>query len=129
MTMREEKSMSPRSKKIDFKKLPQIVEPQNDLVLKQLLSAEESNGALSVTWVELDGKHRPLISHSRLRVYVVISGSFTFTVNESVVYHLEKNDALTLNPGSRYSLSGNGEYVVLNVPAFTQDDDEYLSGH
>lgn len=121
--------MSPRSKKIDFKKLPQIVEPQNDLVLKQLLSAEESNGALSVTWVELDGKHRPLISHSRLRVYVVISGSFTFTVNESVVYHLEKNDALTLNPGSRYSLSGNGEYVVLNVPAFTQDDDEYLSGH
>jgi len=117
--------LSSFARKIDFSELPEIAEPTNNLMLKQILSTLDSSGALSITWVAINGSHELLISHSQLRIYLVISGNLSFTVNGSDTHNLQKNDVLTLSSGSRYSLIGAGEYVVLNVPAFEEGDDEY----
>jgi len=56
-----------------------------------------------------------------------MGGNVTFTVNQIDTYTLKKNDVLTLNAGDSYSLRGSGEYVVMNLPAFTAGDDEYVT--
>ena len=121
--------MSSLSRKIDFSELPEIAEPANDLVLKKILTNLDSSGALSISWVAIDGSHEALISHSQLRIYLVMSGNLSVTVIGSNVHSLGKNDVLTLSRGSHYSLTGVGEYIVVNVPAFEEGDDEYLDDY
>ena len=121
--------MSTFARKIDFSELPEIAELANDLVLKKVLTTLDSSGALSITWVEINGSHEALISHSQLRIYLVISGNLSVTVSGSNVYSLGKNDVFTLSRGSRYSLTGAGEYVVMNLPAFEEGDDEYFDDY
>ena len=108
--------MSSFSRKIDFSELPEIAEPANDLVLKKILTNLDSSGALSISWVAINGS-------------LVMSGNLSVTVIGSNVYSLGKNDVLTLSRGSHYSLTGVGEYIVVNVPAFEEGDDEYLDDY
>jgi mannose-6-phosphate isomerase-like protein (cupin superfamily) len=112
--------------KIEFLKLHEITELTNHLVLKQIISNKDFNGSLSLTWVKIDGQHQPLRTHSQLRVYIIISGSFSFQIENRRTHQLEKHDVLTLEAGTSYSLFGKGEYIVLNAPAFKDGDDEYL---
>ena len=49
--------MSTFARKIDFSELPEIAELANDLVLKKVLTTLDSSGALSITWVEINGSH------------------------------------------------------------------------
>ena len=121
--------MSTFARKIDFSELPEIAELANDLVLKKVLTTLDSTGALSITWVAITGSHEALISHSQLRIYFVISGNLSVTVSGLKVHNLGKNDVLTLSCGSRYSLTGVGEYIVINVPAFEEGDDEYFDDY
>ena len=95
--------MSSFSRKIDFSELPEIAEPANDLVLKKILTNLDSSGALSISWVAINGSHEALISHSQLRIYLVMSGNLSVTVIGSNVHSLGKNDVLTLSSfsGSR----------------------------
>lgn len=118
--------MSAGANKIEFLKLHEITELTNHLVLKQIISNKDFNGTFSMTWVKIDGQHQPLRTHSQLRVYFIISGSFSFLVENGQSHQLEKDDVLTLEAGSSYSLFGKGEYVVMNAPAFKDGDDEYL---
>jgi mannose-6-phosphate isomerase-like protein (cupin superfamily) len=113
-------------KKYSFLGSNEILEPLNNLVLRQIISNEDHDGAISLTWVSIDGEHKTLCTHSKLRVYFVISGELEFEIDGTHSLLLKKHDALTLESGSTYSLTGTAEYLVLNSPAFVDGDDEYL---
>lgn len=72
--------------------------------------------------------HRRLRSHRTTRTYLVLTGTFTFTVEDQAVRTVPTGDVLVLPPGTAYGLAGRGSYLVLNTPAFAHGDDEYLDG-
>jgi len=104
-------------------------ESGNDLVLRTLVMARATAGALSVTWVRIDGTHRRLRSTRTARIYYLISGALDFDVREAGISHqvaLVAGEVLILEPGAAYSLTGAAEYLVLNAPAFRDGDDDYV---
>jgi len=103
-----------------------IAEPQNDLVLRTLVSASPTGSEVSVTWVQLDGRHRRLRSVRTTRIYYVLEGSFVFEVNSDRPVTVGKADLLVLKPGAEYALSGSGAYLVINAPAYQDGDDVYV---
>ena len=103
-----------------------IAEPQNDLVLRTLVSASPTGSEVSVTWVQLDGRHRRLRSVRTTRIYYVLEGSFDFEINSEKTVSVGKADLVILKSGTEYALSGTGAYLVINAPAYQDGDDVYL---
>ncbi len=112
--------------KYEFAGTEIITEGRNNLIMKKMLSAEDSEDSVSVVWVKIDGKHLLLKTHSKMRLYFILEGSFTFIVDEGREVLLSKNDLLTLPQSTIYSFWGVGEYLVMNTPAFKDGDDEYI---
>lgn len=106
--------------------MPKILEPENNLELKTLLNSAKSNGAISVSEVEISGEHRRLRTNSILRTYYLVSGSLEFEVDGETGIVLNEGDLLTLKQGCEYSLTGVAKYLVMNTPAFEDGDDTYL---
>ena len=106
--------------------VPVISEPSNALTLQTLLNSDASDGAISVTEVEIMGEHQSLQTNSQLRTYYLISGNLEFTINDEGQIFLSAGDLLTLTKGAKYSLVGNAKYLVINTPAFKAGDDIYL---
>ena len=103
-----------------------VAEPQNHLSFKSLLNSIEFDGAISVTKVAIEGKHLELITKSNVRIYILISGHLSFSIEDQSGIELQPGVILTLAAGTKYSLEGKGEYFVINAPAFKESDDEYI---
>ena len=103
-----------------------IQEPMNNLTLKSLLTKAETDGLISVTEVQIDGRHKRLITNSKLRTYFLIAGDISFVIDLKPVVRLLPGDVLTIAQGSEYELFGTGKYLVINTPAFEAGDDTYL---
>ncbi|MBN9608384.1 MAG: hypothetical protein J0I11_03595 [Actinobacteria bacterium] len=108
-----------------FQGIPETLEPDNNLTLKTLLTAHDSGGALSITWVSLHGPHRRLRHHRCFRSYVVLTGSMELRVDGFENVTLESGDSATVPTGRVYDLSGTCEYLVINSPGYAEGDDEY----
>ena len=102
-----------------------IAEPDNHLALSPLLSAEDCGGALSVTWVTIDGRHRRLRTHRSTRVYAVLDGSLQIETDGEPPAVLVSGEVAAIPRGSVYALAGTATYLVVNAPAFIEGDDEY----
>jgi quercetin dioxygenase-like cupin family protein len=105
-----------------------VLEPENGLSMRALVTGRHSGDALSLTEVELDGVHRRLRSRRTTRTYYVLEGSFDFQVERAPGVLVRAGEALVLAAGTAYGLAGRGRYLVLNTPAFRDGDDEYLDG-
>ncbi|MEJ6626866.1 MAG: hypothetical protein QNL32_03280 [Actinomycetes bacterium] len=105
---------------------PVIPEPENSLKLKTLLNSMKSDGAISVTEVEISGEHRRLKTNSILRTYYLLSGSLEFEIDGEPGINMQVGDILTLKQDCEYSLKGSAKYLVINTPAFKDGDDTYL---
>jgi mannose-6-phosphate isomerase-like protein (cupin superfamily) len=101
-------------------------EPDNELLLRALVSATDTDGDVSVTWVQLSGRHRRLRTARSSRVYLVLTGAVTMRVGRDAPQLLEAGQLLVVLAGTPYELSGIGTYLVINAPAFQPGDDEYL---
>ena len=101
-------------------------EPANHLTFKALLDSSEYAGAISATKVSIQGKHLELVTKSHVRIYILISGHLTFSIENESGIELKLGSLLTLASGTKYSLEGDGEYFVINAPAFKESDDEYI---
>lgn len=111
---------------IVFAEIGWVAEDENELRLKPLLGKHNGNNDLSVTWVELQGRHRMLRSGGTSRLYQILSGTFMFEIREKSPIHASAGDQVLLAPYTVYGLQGSGEYLVINVPAFSPGDDEYI---
>src|SRR5579884_3238027 len=92
--------------------LPEVVEPSNDLVMRALVGARDSDNALSVTWVRLSGRHRRLRSDRSTRVYYIIEGAATFAVGGDEPVEARRGDAVVIPRAIPYELWGETEYLV-----------------
>jgi hypothetical protein len=118
--------MSGKYELISNQSTRELPEPENNLILKTLLNSIKSDGAISVTEVEISGEHRRLRTNSILRTYYLVSGSLEFTIDGEPGINMQSGDVLTLKEGCEYSLKGNAKYLVINTPAFKDGDDTYL---
>lgn len=107
---------------IDWKK-----EEDNHIRYKQLITALKHGTDISVTLVEIDGEHLELCTDSSSRVYVLLSGEFTFTIAGST-FAAVTEDIILIPRGEIYSFRGVGKYLVINGPAFQSGDDIYSDG-
>jgi mannose-6-phosphate isomerase-like protein (cupin superfamily) len=103
-----------------------LSEPDNDLLLRALVAAQDSDGDISVTWVQLSGRHRRLRTTRSTRVYLVLTGAVTVRLAGGAPELLEAGQLVVVSAGTPYELSGVGTYLVINAPAFRPGDDEYL---
>jgi mannose-6-phosphate isomerase-like protein (cupin superfamily) len=103
---------------------PDVTAPEDDLVLRALLRADECP-ELSVTQVRLAGRHRPLRTYRSTRVYYVLEGAAEFAVGGAEPVRAESGDVVVVPRGERYWLAGNLSYLVVNAPAFVEGDDVY----
>jgi len=103
-----------------------IDEPSNSALVFPLGRLDRDGASISVTQVEIDGRHRTLASRRAPRSYYVVSGSVHFTLDGGEPLLLGANDLLVIPRGCRYSLEGRATYLVINSPAFEPDDDVYF---
>lgn len=102
-------------------------QPDNDLLLRVLVSASDTDGDVSVSWVQLSGRHRRLRTTRSTRVYLVLTGAVTMRLGSDVPQLLGAGQLLVVSACIPYELSGVGTYLVINAPAFQPGDDEYLA--
>jgi mannose-6-phosphate isomerase-like protein (cupin superfamily) len=106
--------------------VPVIAEPANDLQLRQLVTAAASAGDLSITSVQLAGRHRRLQTTRSTRVYVVLTGSIIMQIGDDEPERVDAGELLVVPRGVAYELAGTGTYLVINAPGFVEGDDDYL---
>jgi quercetin dioxygenase-like cupin family protein len=103
-----------------------IDEPNNAAVVFPLGRFEEGASSTSITRVVIDGRHRKLASNRSVRLYFVLSGELTFFLGDGGPTRIATGDLLSIPRGCPYSLEGHAEYLVMNSPAFEEDDDYYF---
>lgn len=119
--------MSSRSGRVDIESIEWADEPDNHIRFKQLITALQHGPDISVTLVDIDGEHLELRTDASSRLYVLLKGEFTFTI-EGSTFSASKEDVILIARGETYSFSGKGKYLVINSPAFKSGDDIYSDG-
>lgn len=102
---------------------PRVDAPEDDLVMEALLRADDG-ARLSLTRVELAGRHRPLRTERSVRTYYVLEGSARFTVGGREL-EAASGDVVVIPRGELYDLRGELTYLVLNTPPYVEGDDLY----
>jgi mannose-6-phosphate isomerase-like protein (cupin superfamily) len=105
--------------------VPEIEEPSNDLVMRKLVDAAAGGGDLSVTWVRIEGSHRPLRTDATTRLYYVVEGAGWFELGDEPRFDIRTGDVVVVSRGTPYALGGDLTYLVINGPAFREGDDLY----
>jgi hypothetical protein len=96
-----------------------LEEPANAAHVRPVVRFSEGSSSTSVSWVSIDGRHRPLSSRRSARCYYVLTGDLTFV--------LASGRPLSVIPrGCVYEFEGTATYLVMNTPAFEPGDDEYV---
>ena len=102
-----------------------IDESSNAALVFPLVRLVEGSSSISVTRVEINGRHRTLRSARSVRLYFVLSGSLDFVLDEGEPVTVEAEDTLVIPKGCWYNLAGRATYLVINCPAFEDGDDGY----
>lgn len=102
-----------------------VREDFNNLTFRQLVNVGSHGPDLSITWVEIDGAHRRLVTNQSTRVYYLLEGLFTFTTSSESIILANAGDVVVIPRCQPYSFSGTGKYLVINGPAFQEGDDIY----
>jgi len=102
-----------------------IREDSNNLSFRQLTNANSHGPDVSLTWVEINGAHRSLVTNKSTRVYYLLEGSFVFKVFPKNQILACAGDIIVIPRSQEYSFLGSGKYLVINGPAFQEGDDIY----
>jgi len=118
----------PKSGLISHQEIAWSEEPDNHLRYKPLVTAKEHGADISATFIEIDGEHHELKTDSSSRLYVLLAGTYTFTINDEESFKAIEGDLVYIKRGDRYRFTGKGRYLVINAPAFQPGDDIYSDG-
>ncbi len=105
-----------------------VDEPDNDLRLQTLVGSPEHGSDVSVTWVQIAGRHRRLRTRRSTRVYVLLAGVLEIQIGDEPTAAIPIGGAAVVPRGTPYALEGTATYLVINAPAFADGDDEYDGG-
>jgi mannose-6-phosphate isomerase-like protein (cupin superfamily) len=102
-----------------------LVEPENAVVMRALVPSTATGGDLSLTWVELAGRHRRLRTSRSTRLYYVLDGTAQFVLGDGEPFVVRSGDVVVVPRGTPYEFEGEMAYLVVNGPGFVDGDDEY----
>jgi mannose-6-phosphate isomerase-like protein (cupin superfamily) len=105
----------------------EIHEDSNHLSLRKLVNSDEDGRDVSVTWVEIDGRHPTLRTDASTRVYYILDGDFNFIIDGEAEIVVGRGDSIVIYRSCTYEFTGTGNYLVINGPAFQEGDDRYLT--
>ncbi|MBM3677223.1 MAG: hypothetical protein FJW96_04970 [Actinobacteria bacterium] len=111
--------------RIRLAEVTEVHEPENAVSMRPLVSRASHGGDLSMTWIRLDGLHRPLRTDSSTRVYYLLEGSASFTVGDERPFEAVAGDTVVIPRGVVYAFEGQMTYLCINGPAFADGDDIY----
>jgi mannose-6-phosphate isomerase-like protein (cupin superfamily) len=101
-------------------------EPENAIVYKRMVRRDLHGPDLSLTWVQLEGRHRRLVCHESEWVYYILEGSASFALGEGAPQPVDAGDVVVIPRGTPYGFEGRITYLVMNGPAFRPGSDIYL---
>ena len=101
-------------------------EPENAILYKRIVRRDLHGPDFSLTWVRLEGRHRPLVCHESQRVCYIIEGSAVFALGDSEPEPVAAGDVVVIPRGTPYGFEGRITYLVMNSPAFRPGSDIYL---
>ena len=103
-----EESLDPMSSgKFDLSKGSWVSEPENFLQYKKLIFGERDGSDLSLTFIEIQGEHRELLTKASSRIYIIHSGDFRFQIGSSLEFSATSGDAIYIKRGDPYRFTGN----------------------
>ena len=102
-----------------------VVERDNAVVMRALVPSSSVEGDVSITWVELAGRHRRLKTLRSTRVYYVLDGEAQFVVGDDDSFVARRGDVVVIPRGTFYEFEGEMTYLVVNGPGYVDGDDEY----
>jgi len=86
-----------------------------------LYNTKEQYPAISAVFVECTGGHEQVYVKKSHRLYFVIEGSGTFTINNETS-PIKKNDVIVIEPMTPYSYEGQMKLFEVNSPATDSND-------
>ena len=121
---RARRPLSPEPGVVRHDEAAEIGVADDALAMRPLVTAAHEAG-MSVTWVELAGRHRRLRTDRSTRVYYILRGSATFVLGDEPKVDARERDVVVVPRGTSYEFEGDVTYLVLNAPAFVEGDDIY----
>lgn len=101
----------------------ELVEGQlNPLFMRALLRGDASEADLSLTWVSIHGRHGRLRSDRSTRLYYILDGQGTVTIEDST-FPVRAGDLAVVPTGAAYEYEGTMSLLIVNQPAFQEGDD------
>jgi mannose-6-phosphate isomerase-like protein (cupin superfamily) len=94
--------------------------------MKKVINRAEHSDSISLTWVEIWGRHEKVVCDLSDRVYYIISGEGEFQVGDAPAAAVTAGDVVFIPKRVPYVFAGRMTYVVMNGPAFVEGSDRVL---
>ncbi len=101
-------------------------EDRNPIVMRGLLGRERNIESISMTWIQIAGRHARLRTDEADRTYVMVAGHGSFQLGVEDVEAVGPGDVVFIPRGTPYEFEGHFTYLVINTPAFSEGSDIYL---
>lgn len=111
---------------IKLQDLPDINQPPRPLRMKKVINSTQHSDLISLTWVEIWGRHEKVVCDRSDRVYYIISGDAVFEVGDEPPGDVTAGDVVFIPRGISYVFEGNMTYVVMNGPGFLEGSDRIV---
>jgi len=111
---------------IRLKDVPEIKGQTSPLVMKQIIHRDEHSQDISVTWVQIWGRHKRMVCDISDRPYYIIEGDGEFQVGDDEPVKVTAGDFVFIPRGVPYEFEGQMTYLVMNGPAFVPGSDQVL---
>ena len=105
--------------------VPDILQPPRPLRMKKVINLSLSE-LISLTWVNIWGRHEKVICDRSDRVYYIINGSAEFQVGDDPPGRVTSGDVVFIPRGVPYVFEGHMTYVVMNGPGFVEGSDRVV---
>lgn len=109
--------------RVRVSEVPEVPLPAQHLTMRRLAGRDQHGPDISVTWVQIDGRHRKMRSDHTTRVYYFLDGTGEFKLGDGQPFGVAKDDMVVIPKGTPYEFTGTLTYLVMNGPAFKQGDD------
>jgi mannose-6-phosphate isomerase-like protein (cupin superfamily) len=110
---------------IRMEDVPDILQPPRPLRMKKVINQSLSEH-ISLTWVNIWGRHEKVVCDRSDRVYYIISGSAEFQVGDDASERVGPGDVVFIPRGVPYVFEGHMTYVVMNGPGFVEGSDRVV---
>jgi hypothetical protein len=110
---------------IHLENVPDVLQPPRPLRMKKVVNQTLSEH-ISLTWVNIWGRHEKVVCDRSDRVYYIIDGTAEFQVGNEAAGRVSSGDVVFIPRGVPYVFEGHMTYIVMNGPGFVEGSDRIV---